>query len=72
MVPVRHTCTVVHTGSFASARCTCGWRGSARRSIGRARADGAAHEETAAAAAAASALPAQRTRDDAPADLAAR
>jgi hypothetical protein len=40
-----HECTVVHTGSFAAAHCTCGWVGSARRSLGRARADGETHEE---------------------------
>nr|WP_037911876.1 hypothetical protein [Actinacidiphila yeochonensis] len=38
----RHDTTVTERGAFASARCSCGWRGPARRARDRARRD--AHE----------------------------
>ncbi|GAA3393050.1 hypothetical protein [Streptomyces roseoviridis] len=43
MGDVHHTETT-ERGSFAIARCSCGWRGPARRSRERARADAAEHE----------------------------
>lgn len=36
---------IVEKGSFAHARCDCGWHGPARRSRKRAREDAAAHLE---------------------------
>ncbi|QDY77633.1 hypothetical protein [Streptomyces qinzhouensis] len=38
-----HTTTTAERGSFALARCTCGWSGPARRSRDRARTDAASH-----------------------------
>ncbi|MER5658429.1 MULTISPECIES: hypothetical protein [unclassified Streptomyces] len=38
-----HRATTVEQGPFCLARCTCGWRGPARRARSQARADGAAH-----------------------------
>ncbi|MEV3990722.1 hypothetical protein AB0J57_17605 [Streptomyces sp. NPDC049837] len=38
-----HDATTTERGSFAVARCTCGWAGPARRSRDRARLDAAAH-----------------------------
>ncbi|MGW4203114.1 hypothetical protein [Streptomyces sp. NPDC004726] len=40
--PTHHT-TTVERGSFALARCACGWTGPARRSRERARQDAASH-----------------------------
>ncbi|MFB7345510.1 hypothetical protein ACFCZ6_36265 [Streptomyces hydrogenans] len=42
-----HHTTTTERGSFALARCTCGWTGPARRSRDRARADADAHLTTA-------------------------
>ncbi|TXS55810.1 hypothetical protein, partial [Streptomyces sp. t39] len=41
-----HLTTTVERGSFAVARCTCGWSGPARRSRDRARTDARTHTET--------------------------
>lgn len=38
-----HHTTTTERGSFALARCDCGWSGPARRSRDRARTDAAAH-----------------------------
>ncbi|GAA4777642.1 hypothetical protein GCM10023329_28370 [Streptomyces sanyensis] len=38
-----HLTTTVERGSFAHARCSCGWAGPARRSRDRARSDARAH-----------------------------
>ncbi|MFE6818327.1 hypothetical protein [Streptomyces sp. NPDC057677] len=38
-----HTTTTSERGSFALARCSCGWTGPARRSRDRARTDAADH-----------------------------
>ena len=38
-----HRTTTVERGSFAVARCTCGWSGPARRARDRARQDAADH-----------------------------
>lgn len=38
-----HTTTTVEHGPFCLARCTCGWRGPARRARSLARADAADH-----------------------------
>ncbi|MFE9678591.1 hypothetical protein ACFYO5_31535 [Streptomyces sp. NPDC006259] len=38
-----HTTTTVERGPFCLARCTCGWRGPARRARSLARADAAGH-----------------------------
>ncbi|MCL2552210.1 MAG: hypothetical protein FWE75_08725 [Actinomycetia bacterium] len=38
-----HTTTVSERGSFATARCSCGWRGPARRARDRARRDAEEH-----------------------------
>ncbi|CAG7616807.1 hypothetical protein [Actinacidiphila bryophytorum] len=38
-----HRTSVVERGSFASARCTCGWKGPARRARDRARRDAQEH-----------------------------
>ncbi|MGI5398054.1 hypothetical protein ACQEVG_01080 [Streptomyces sp. CA-135486] len=40
--PAHHT-TTTERGSFAMARCVCGWLGPARRSRERARTDAALH-----------------------------
>ncbi|WP_189856206.1 hypothetical protein [Streptomyces poonensis] len=40
-----HHPTTVEQGRFCLARCTCGWRGPARRARSRARADAAEHLE---------------------------
>ncbi|MEV8340573.1 hypothetical protein AB0R12_04945 [Streptomyces niveus] len=39
-----HSTSTYERGSFALARCVCGWSGPARRSRDRARADAASHE----------------------------
>ncbi|MDT0378618.1 hypothetical protein RM572_07470 [Streptomyces sp. DSM 42041] len=39
-----HRPETVEQGAFAHARCSCGWRGPARRARERARADAAAHQ----------------------------
>ncbi|MER7912678.1 hypothetical protein [Streptomyces sp. NPDC096068] len=44
-----HTTTTTERGSFALARCSCGWSGPARRSRDRARTDAADHARTATA-----------------------
>ncbi|WP_394432777.1 hypothetical protein [Streptomyces sp. SGAir0957] len=38
-----HATTVVEQGRFAAARCTCGWRGPARRARSKARSDADEH-----------------------------
>lgn len=38
-----HDTSVVERGSFASARCSCGWKGPARRARDRARRDASEH-----------------------------
>ncbi|MCD9143114.1 hypothetical protein [Streptomyces albireticuli] len=38
-----HSTSTTETGSFCSARCTCGWRGPARRARSLARDDATAH-----------------------------
>ncbi|MFC5145725.1 hypothetical protein [Streptomyces aureoversilis] len=45
-----HLTSTSEQGSFCSARCTCGWRGPARRARSLARDDAAGHEADAAAA----------------------
>ncbi|WP_200804536.1 hypothetical protein [Actinacidiphila paucisporea] len=40
-----HRTSVVERGSFASARCSCGWTGPARRARDRARRDARAHTQ---------------------------
>ncbi|MEU3610086.1 hypothetical protein AB0E83_32310 [Streptomyces sp. NPDC035033] len=47
-MPSPHHTTTAERGSFALARCTCGWAGPARRSRERARTDAAEHETSAA------------------------
>ncbi|RLL67548.1 hypothetical protein D7M15_12540 [Streptomyces sp. Z26] len=42
-----HEATTVERGAFSHASCACGWRGPARRSRDRARADATAHGGTA-------------------------
>ncbi|MFE4312222.1 hypothetical protein ACFRR6_39875 [Streptomyces sp. NPDC056891] len=42
-----HTTTTSERGSFALARCSCGWTGPARRSRDRARTDASDHLRTA-------------------------
>ncbi|MEV6671795.1 hypothetical protein [Streptomyces sp. NPDC051162] len=42
-----HSTSTGETGSFCSARCTCGWRGPARRARSLAREDAASHTATA-------------------------
>ncbi|MFI9153094.1 hypothetical protein [Streptomyces sp. NPDC053367] len=44
--PVEHRTTTVEQGPFCVARCSCGWRGPARRARSLARADAAGHEES--------------------------
>jgi hypothetical protein len=41
-----HRATVDERGAFAHARCTCGWRGPARRARDRARRDAQEHVAT--------------------------
>ncbi|MFD3652237.1 hypothetical protein [Streptomyces sp. NPDC058620] len=41
-----HSVTTIERGSFCLARCTCGWRGPARRSRDRARTDAEQHLST--------------------------
>ncbi|OSZ59443.1 hypothetical protein OQI_16335 [Streptomyces pharetrae CZA14] len=38
-----HRVTTVEQGPFCVARCSCGWRGPARRARSQARTDGAGH-----------------------------
>ncbi|MEH6379154.1 hypothetical protein V7793_33160 [Streptomyces sp. KLMMK] len=45
-----HSTSTSEQGSFCSARCTCGWRGPARRARSLARDDAAGHEAAAGAA----------------------
>ncbi|MET9444456.1 hypothetical protein [Streptomyces sp. NPDC006610] len=40
---VEHRTTMVEQGSFCIARCSCGWRGPARRARSQARTDAAGH-----------------------------
>ncbi|WUH96092.1 hypothetical protein OG900_18080 [Streptomyces sp. NBC_00433] len=40
-----HRTSVVENGSFAGARCSCGWKGPARRARDRARRDAREHTE---------------------------
>ncbi|MEU5430515.1 hypothetical protein AB0H73_33625 [Streptomyces olivoreticuli] len=42
-----HSTSTSETGSFCSARCTCGWRGPARRARSLAREDALSHTATA-------------------------
>ncbi|MGW0117806.1 hypothetical protein [Streptomyces sp. NPDC003327] len=42
-----HHTTTTERGSFALARCTCGWTGPARRSRDKARTDAASHAQAA-------------------------
>ncbi|MEU5436524.1 hypothetical protein AB0G73_24525 [Streptomyces sp. NPDC020719] len=41
-----HRTTTTERGSFAHARCSCGWIGPARRSRDKARTDATAHESS--------------------------
>ncbi|MFI7504337.1 hypothetical protein ACIBVL_38830 [Streptomyces sp. NPDC049687] len=41
--PGEHTTTTVEQGRFCLARCTCGWRGPARRARSLARTDAEGH-----------------------------
>ncbi|MER7488158.1 hypothetical protein ABTY20_20050 [Streptomyces sp. NPDC126497] len=41
--PAPHTTTTVEQGPFCAARCTCGWRGPARRARSQARTDARNH-----------------------------
>ncbi|UYQ63022.1 hypothetical protein [Streptomyces peucetius] len=41
--PATHLTTTVERGSFAVARCSCGWSGPARRSRDTARTDARSH-----------------------------
>ncbi|MEU3753399.1 hypothetical protein AB0H17_11635 [Streptomyces olivoreticuli] len=41
-----HSTSTTETGSFCSARCTCGWRGPARRARSLAREDALSHTAT--------------------------
>ncbi|MFJ8083306.1 hypothetical protein ACIQ6Y_22210 [Streptomyces sp. NPDC096205] len=43
--PVEHRTTTVEQGPFCVARCSCGWRGPARRARSLARTDAARHQE---------------------------
>ncbi|MGA4841031.1 hypothetical protein [Streptomyces sp. G45] len=40
---VTHRTSTVENGRFCAARCTCGWRGPARRARSKARTDATAH-----------------------------
>ncbi|MBT2382375.1 hypothetical protein [Streptomyces sp. ISL-11] len=42
-LPAAHSTSTSETGSFCTARCTCGWRGPARRARSLAREDAATH-----------------------------
>ncbi|WP_420034768.1 hypothetical protein ACN2WE_21940 [Streptomyces sp. cg28] len=42
-----HATTVVEQGRFCLARCSCGWRGPARRARSRARTDAQEHADAA-------------------------
>ncbi|MET8613861.1 hypothetical protein AB0N77_26045 [Streptomyces misionensis] len=44
-----HLTTTTEQGRFCVARCSCGWRGPARRARSQARTDAAAHAGSAAA-----------------------
>ncbi|MCX5532279.1 hypothetical protein OG785_17075 [Streptomyces sp. NBC_00006] len=46
-----HTTTVVEQGRFCLARCSCGWRGPARRARSKARSDADDHLDSAGPAA---------------------
>ncbi|MFF8836470.1 hypothetical protein [Streptomyces sp. NPDC015130] len=48
--PFPHTTTTTERGSFALARCSCGWSGPARRSRERARTDASEHLDAATSA----------------------
>ncbi|WP_155589793.1 hypothetical protein [Streptomyces cavernae] len=39
----QHRVSTVEKGAFCTARCSCGWRGPARRARGKARTDAAKH-----------------------------
>ncbi|WP_119293913.1 hypothetical protein [Streptomyces sp. YIM 130001] len=41
--PGEHRTTTVEQGRFCSARCSCGWRGPARRARSKARSDATDH-----------------------------
>ncbi|KUF19871.1 hypothetical protein AT728_06005 [Streptomyces silvensis] len=41
--PELHRTSTVENGPFCAARCTCGWRGPARRARSKARDDAAGH-----------------------------
>jgi hypothetical protein len=41
--PAEHRTTTIEQGSFCVARCTCGWRGPARRARSLARTDAEGH-----------------------------
>ncbi|MEU9590149.1 hypothetical protein ACGF7W_35975 [Streptomyces sp. NPDC048219] len=41
-----HSTTTVEQGAFCVARCTCGWRGPARRARSQARTDAQTHPTT--------------------------
>ncbi|MEU9284249.1 hypothetical protein AB0D57_05840 [Streptomyces sp. NPDC048275] len=45
--PQEHRTTTVEQGHFCLARCTCGWRGPARRARSLARTDAEGHAQTA-------------------------
>ncbi|MEU6355734.1 hypothetical protein ABZ896_41545 [Streptomyces sp. NPDC047072] len=43
VAPSEHITTTVEQGRFCNARCTCGWRGPARRARSQARTDAQTH-----------------------------
>ncbi|MFF0364185.1 hypothetical protein [Streptomyces sp. NA02536] len=43
VLPGDHTTTTIEQGRFCTARCTCGWRGPARRARSQARKDAQNH-----------------------------
>ncbi|RFU85748.1 hypothetical protein DY218_15670 [Streptomyces triticagri] len=43
--PGEHRATTVEQGRFCAARCSCGWRGPARRARSKARSDATVHLE---------------------------
>ncbi|MDQ0775699.1 hypothetical protein QF026_004165 [Streptomyces aurantiacus] len=43
IAPLEHRTTMVEQGRFCLARCTCGWRGPARRARSSARTDAETH-----------------------------
>ncbi|MEV0207232.1 hypothetical protein AB0H97_18710 [Streptomyces sp. NPDC050788] len=47
MAQQEHRTTTVEQGPFCIARCSCGWRGPARRARSQARTDAAGHAATA-------------------------